>query len=67
MKRYLRGAMRSKSIWLSALVAIFGGLEMYYPYLERNIDPKYYGPIFFGIGMTGIVLRIATKQSLEDK
>jgi len=67
MKRYMRGALRSKSVWLSSLVMFFGGLEMYYPYLEKNIDPKYYGPIFFGIGMTGIILRVITKKSLEDK
>jgi len=47
----------------------FGGLEMYYPYLEKNIDPKYYGRnLLWRIGyMTGIILRVITKKSLEDK
>ena len=67
MRRKLRGAMRSRSVWLSTLVMIFGGLEMYYPYLEKNIDPKYYGPIFFAIGMSGIILRSITKKSLEER
>lgn len=67
MRRKIKGAMRSRSMWLSFAVAFFGGLEMYYPYLEKNIDPKFYGPIFFAIGMTGIVLRAITKKSLEER
>ena len=44
----------------------FSGLEMFFPRLEGLIDPKYYAPAFFVIGMTSLILRFVTKKPLED-
>jgi len=46
---------------------VFGAVEMYFPYLRDNIDPKYYGPIFMAIGITCAVLRFATTLPLDEK
>ena len=67
MNRKMRGALRSKTAWFSALVMFFSGLEMFFPRLEGTIDPKYYAPAFFFIGMTGLILRFFTKKSLDEK
>jgi len=61
------GVMRSKTIWFSLAIMVFGAVEMYFPYLRDNIDPKYYGPIFMAIGITCAVLRFATTLPLDEK
>ena len=60
-------AVRSKTLWFSALLMIFGAVEMYFPYLKDNIDPVYYGPIFMAIGVIVAVLRFATTLPLDEK
>lgn len=67
MRRAMRGAMRSKTAWLSFFVMLFSGLEMYFPRLQDSIDPKYYFPAFFAIGMIYLILRFFTDKSLVDK
>jgi hypothetical protein len=54
-------------MWFSAFLMIFGAVEMYFPYLKDNIDPKYYGPIFMAIGVTVAALRFATSLPLDSK
>lgn len=65
--RRAHGAMRSKTMWFSAALVVFGAVEMYFPYLEKNIDPIYYGPIFMGIGLTVAILRFITTLPLDKK
>jgi len=67
MRRKTIGAMHSKTIWFSLAMMVFGAVEMYFPYLRDNIDPKYYGPIFMAIGITCAVLRFATTLPLDKK
>lgn len=59
--------MHSKTMWFSAALVVFGAVEMYFPYLERNIDPFYYGPIFLAIGVIVGVLRFITTLPLDEK
>jgi hypothetical protein len=67
MRRKTRGAMHSKTLWFSAALMIFGAVEMYFPYLERNIDPQYYGPVFLIIGIIVAALRFVTTLPLDNK
>ena len=67
MKRYMRGAMHSRTMWFSLAMMVFGAVEMYFPYLEKNIQPQYYGPIFMTIGVICAILRFLTKLPLDDK
>jgi hypothetical protein len=61
------GVMRSKTMWFSLAMIIFGAVEMYFPYLKDNIKPEYYGPIFMVIGVTCAVLRFYTTLPLDEK
>jgi hypothetical protein len=67
MKRKTIGAMHSKTMWFSLAIAVFGAIEMYFPYLEKNIPTQYYGPIFMAIGIICAVLRFYTTLPLEEK
>jgi len=67
MKRYMRGAMHSRTMWFSLAMMVFGAVEMYFPYLRDNIQPQYYGPIFMTIGIICAILRFLTKLPLDDK
>jgi hypothetical protein len=59
--------MRSKTMWFSLALVIFGAFEMYFPYLQENIQPEYYGPIFMAIGVIVGILRFVTTLPLEEK
>ncbi len=67
MRRSLKGAMHSKTMWFSLAMMVFGAVEMYFPYLRDNIQPQYYGPIFMAIGIICAVLRFATTLPLDEK
>ena len=58
---------KSKTMWFSLAMMVFGAVEMYFPYLEKNIPPEYYGPIFMTIGVICAVLRFYTNQPLDEK
>ena len=58
---------KSKTMWFSLAMLVFGAVEMYFPYLRDNIEPKYYGPIFMTIGVISAVLRFYTTQPLDEK
>lgn len=67
MKRKVKGVMHSKTMWFSLALMVFGAIEMYFPYLEKNIQPQYYGPIFMGIGIVVAFLRFVTTLPLDEK
>ena len=67
MKRSVRGAMHSKTIWFSLALVIVGAIYDNFSYLQNVIDPKYYGTILVLIGIICAVLRFITTQPLDDK
>lgn len=52
---------KSKTMWFSLALVIFGALYDNLTYLQGLIDPKYYGISFVAIGVTTAVLRFLTK------
>jgi hypothetical protein len=64
---FSKKTMRSKTMWFSLALVIFGAFEMYFPYLQENIQPEYYGPIFMAIGVIVGILRFVTTLPLEEK
>ncbi len=64
---FTKKAMRSKTMWFSLTLVVFGAFEMYFPYLRENIQPEYYGPIFMAIGVIVAILRFVTTLPLEEK
>ena len=67
MKRSVRGAMHSKTMWFSLALVIVGAIYDNFSYLQNIIDPKYYGTILVLIGIICAVLRFITTQPLDDK
>ena len=67
MKRSVRGAMHSKTMWFSLALVIVGAIYDNFSYLQNIIDPKLYGVVLIGVGVLVAVLRFITTQPLEDK
>ena len=59
--------MKSKSMWFSLALVIFGALFDNFSYVQNLIDPRYYGFGYIIIGIIVAVLRFLTTQPLEDK
>jgi hypothetical protein len=56
---------RSKTMWFSLLLVIFGALMDNLQYLQSTIDPKYYGGLMIFIGIIVAALRFATAEPIE--
>lgn len=67
LKRYMRGAMRSRSMWLSLALVILGVVYDNFSYVQNIIDPKLYGVILIVIGIVVAVLRFITTMPLDEK
>ena len=52
--------VKSRTMWFSLLLVIFGALETGFPYLQSVIDQRYYGVILVSIGVIVAVLRFIT-------
>jgi hypothetical protein len=58
---------RSKTLWFSLALVVFGALMDNLQYLQNVIDPQYYGSIMIFVGITVAVLRFITTQPLDNK
>jgi len=58
---------RSKTMWFSFALVVFGALFDNFSYLQSVINEKYYGVILVVIGVIVAILRFVTTQPLEDK
>lgn len=67
MRRYAKGLMRSKTMWFSFLLVIFGAIFDNYSNLQSFLDPKIYGYSYMAIGVIVAALRFVTSAPLEDK
>ncbi len=56
---------KSKTMWFSLALVIFGALFDNLSYVQNSIDPKYYGFILIGIGIIVAVLRFVTSKPIE--
>ena len=56
---------KSKTMWFSVALVIFGALLEYLPYIQTIIDPKYYGIIFAVVGVIVAILRYVTKEPIN--
>jgi len=57
--------IKSRTMWFSLLLVIFGALEAGFPYLQSVIDQQYYGIILVGIGITTAILRFITTGPIK--
>jgi len=52
--------MKSRTMWFSLLLVVFGALLDNFSYLQSVIDQKYYGILLVSIGVIVAVLRFIT-------
>lgn len=67
MRRQVKGAMYSKTMWFALAVAILGVVYDNFMYVQNIIDPKAYGIILIMIGVVLAVLRFITTLPLDEK
>ena len=67
MKRTVKGAMHSKTMWFSFALVVLGVVYDNFSYIENLIDPRLYGVFLIFIGIVVAVLRFITTMPLEDK
>jgi hypothetical protein len=59
--------IKSKTMWFSFALVIFGALFDNFSYVQDIIDPKYYGVSLISIGIITAILRFLTTQPLDEK
>lgn len=58
-------AHKSKTMWFSLALVIFGALADNFSYVQNIIDPKYYGASFIIIGVIVAILRFITTEPIQ--
>ena len=58
---------RSRTLWFSFALVIFGVVFDNFSYVQDLIDPRYYGILFIIIGIITAVLRFLTTMPLDEK
>lgn len=61
----MKRVSRSKTLWFSLALVIFGALMDNLQYLQSVIDPKYYGGIMIFVGIIVAALRFATSERID--
>jgi hypothetical protein len=61
----MKRVQKSKTLWFSLALVIFGALMDNLTYLQDVIDPKYYGGIMIFVGIIVATLRFVTTQPLD--
>jgi hypothetical protein len=59
--------MKSRTLWFSFALVVFGALMDNFSYVQNLIDPRYYGFGYIAIGIIVAILRFLTTQPLSDK
>ena len=67
MNKMMRGVLRSKTMWFSALLFLLGAISDNSVYIQDLIDPKVYSISMFVIGITISYLRVLTTKPLDQK
>ena len=68
IKAYVKGAFRSKTMWLGGIVSALGALSDNAQYLRNIIkDDIGFNTLMIGIGVAISVLRIMTTKPLDEK
>ena len=68
LKAYIKGAFRSKTMWLGGMISALGALSDNSQYLRDLIkDDIGFNTIMIAIGIAVSILRIMTTQPLDQK
>lgn len=63
----MKSTAKSRTMWFSLALVIFGALADNFSYVQDLINPKYYGVSFIAIGIIVAVLRFVTTQPLDER
>ena len=67
-KAYIRGAFKSKTMWLGGIISALGALSDNSQYLRNIIkDDIGFNTFMIGLGVAISVLRIMTTKPLDEK
>ena len=61
----MKAMHKSRTMWFSLLLVIFGALADNFSYVQNLIDPKYYGMCLIAIGIIVAVLRFVTSKPIQ--
>lgn len=67
MNATLKGAARSKTIWINVALAALGGLELMGSHVTALWGPKVAAAVVMAGALVNIALRAYTAQSLAEK
>jgi len=67
IKAYVRGALRSKTLWFSGLLTALGALNDNSQYVHAMLDDVSFNELMIVISLAIAFLRIMTNKSLESK
>lgn len=65
-KSWLVKAAKSKTIWFSTALAVFGALETFLPTIQTTLG-SHSGEVLAGVGFVTAILRFATTSAIADK
>lgn len=57
--------MKSRTMWFSFLLVIFGAILDNFSYLQSVIDQRYYGVLLVAIGVIVAILRFLTTGPIK--
>ena len=63
----MKSKYRSKTLWFSFALVVFGALMDNFSYIQNFIDPKYYGYGYILIGIIVAILRFLTNKPLDNQ
>ena len=67
MSDWLKGALKSKTMFFAMLLAGLGAVQEQLPQLQQYVTPQFFGYFSMGVGVVVAILRIVTTQSLSNK
>lgn len=63
----MTGALKSKTIWFSAVLAVLGALEMQSGLVRQLVGEQNFGGVMLGISVATAILRVVTTTALTNK
>lgn len=67
MKDTLRGAVRSKTVWINVGLAVLSALELMGSHITELLGSKWSAGIVMAGALTNVVIRAYTSQTLAEK
>lgn len=67
MRKLLKGALKSKTMWFSAGLVLLGAIGDVSAYLQGVLTPQMFNWVMVVVGLVSAILRILTTKPLDEK